>query len=167
MTIYSKTDPLRFYVYAYLRKDGTPYYIGKGQASRAWRDGAPKDKANIVIIEAGLTELGAFALERRYIRWYGRKDLYCADRPAGILINLTDGGDGVAGFKRSAESEEKRRITVQGLKRKPYTKRTSPRKACSHTIIRKPQTEETKRRISESRTGQKYGPYKNFNLKNI
>lgn len=116
---------LKFYVYAYLRsknsetaKAGTPYYIGKGTGSRAWKHCStdaihpPNDNSLIVVLEDHLTELGAFALERRMIRWYGR-----IDQSTGILRNGSDGGQGGAywlGKKRlnSKPRKLKERITV-------------------------------------------------------
>ena len=67
------------YVYAYLRRgDLTPYYIGKGQKDRAWAKhdnvGIPTCTSRIVIVASNLTVVGALAIERRLIRWYGRKD---------------------------------------------------------------------------------------------
>lgn len=94
-------DNRRFYTYAWLREDGTPYYIGKGTERRAYRGGGrkrnrqpPKDKSRILILKKNLTEEEAFKHEIYMIALYGRKDL-----GTGILINLTNGGDGIRGLK--------------------------------------------------------------------
>ena len=138
MNIYtSAKKPTGFYVYAYLRKDGTPYYIGKGSGKRAWSKHhsvpVPNSKTKIVIAEENLTELGSLALERRMIRWYGRKD-----NATGILRNRTDGGDGANGGICSVETRKKLSEASKGCK---------GRKGHKHL-------EETKKKLSEAAKGQ-------------
>jgi hypothetical protein len=102
-----------FYVYAYLRKNGTPYYIGKGSKYRAWTKhkgiSVPKEKSRIVIMEHNLTNIGSLALERFYIRWYGRKN-----NNTGILRNLTDGGEGTIGIIRTEHQKNLQRSKMKG-----------------------------------------------------
>lgn len=95
---------LHFYVYAYLRKDGTPYYIGKGSGNRAYKHSntdkihPPIDVSNIVFLKENISETEAFAYEKQMISHYGRKDL-----GTGILRNMTNGGEGTAGYKHTSE----------------------------------------------------------------
>jgi hypothetical protein len=118
-----------YYTYAYLREDGTPYYIGKGKGYRAYQGNRkstnpPKDKSKIIFLKQNLTEEEAFKHEIYMIAIFGRKD-----NNSGILRNLTNGGEGTSGANNSGE-----RNSFYGRKH----------------------TEETKLKISKSKVGTKF-----------
>jgi hypothetical protein len=132
MTIY----PKNYYVYMYLREDGTPYYIGKGTKKRAWNNNGrkwkrPEDASRIKIHTDNLTEDQALSLEIELIAEYGRKD-----NDTGILRNLTDGGEGTSG-----------RVHTEDTKNK-----------ISQSHVGKALSEVHKRKLSESKIGKSLGP---------
>ena len=97
---------MKYYTYAYLREDKTPYYIGKGTKERIYsthrKFKPPKDKSRIIFLKQNLTEEEAFRHEVYMIAVFGRKDL-----GTGILHNRTNGGDGASGALRSDKTRKK------------------------------------------------------------
>jgi hypothetical protein len=83
------------FVYAYLRQhDHTPYYIGIAKLAKRPLEvhhhcTLPADNSLIVLMKSGLTWEEACQWECFYISRYGRKQF------GGLLLNKTDGGDGV------------------------------------------------------------------------
>ena len=140
-----------YYVYAYLRKDNTPYYIGKGKNNRAYdknHRSFPKDLNRIIFLECNLTEIGALALERRYISWYGRKD-----QKTGCLINLTDGGESTSGWKMPNSVKEKISQTKKGSipwNTGKFHSEETKQKLKEARKKRQPMSEETRKKMSDS-----------------
>lgn len=137
-----------YYTYAYLREDGTPYYVGKGKGDRAYRKvgkpcATPKDKSKIIYLKTNLTEEQSFNHERYMIFILGRKDL-----GTGILLNKSDGGEGASGYIPSEETRRKRSAKMKGENNPLYGKRgkDSPRYGKKHT-------QETKDKIRKSLQG--------------
>ena len=137
-----------YYTYAYLREDGTPYYVGKGKGDRAYRKvgkpcATPKDKSKIIYLKTNLTEEQSFNHERYMIFILGRKDL-----GTGILLNKSDGGEGASGCIPSEETRRKRSAKMKGENNPLYGKRgkDSPRYGKKHT-------QETKDKIRKSLQG--------------
>jgi hypothetical protein len=101
-----------FYTYAYLRENKTPYYIGKGCNNRAYASHGkisvpPKDR--ILFLKKNLSEKNAILHEIYMISVFGRKDL-----GTGILLNLTNGGEGTSGYIYS--KKQKNNIRTKRIK---------------------------------------------------
>ena len=140
-----------FYVYKYLREDGSPYYIGKGKDDRAWYKGKherihlPKDKSRIVIVQENLSEEQAFQLESELIEYYGRKDLN-----TGILHNLTNGGEGSSGAVFGRPPDERIQKIKDALTGRKFSDDTKEKMSLS---AQKPKSDKWKESASKNRKG--------------
>jgi hypothetical protein len=152
-----------YYVYAYLREDDTPYYIGKGKGKRAWDKNhslkLPSNKNKIIIIKDELTSTDALNLEKALISEYGRKDI-----GTGILRNQTDGGDGITNpSERWRKQARDRMIGDKNPSRQPGA---SERISKSQLV---PEVVENKRKKMSGEFAPHYGKFGSehprFNLK--
>ena len=126
----------KFYVYAYLREDGTPYYVGKGSGRRdRERHTCPvPTNPNLSIrVATNLTERGAWDLEKQLISFYGRES------DGGLLVNKSSGGAGGSGWTQSKESNKKRSQSHLALKRK-----VTPEAKEKHSALMKGRTPHNK-----------------------
>ena len=156
-----------FYTYAYLRDDGTPYYIGKGNGGRCYAKGGrpcgvPKDVSRILILKSELSEEDAFRHEIYMIAVFGRKDL-----GTGILRNKTNGGEGTSGRICSNATRKKLSSTLTGgvisaewrenISKGKKNPSTETREKLSKANKGKKLSEETKQKIRQNNpnTGRK------------
>jgi hypothetical protein len=114
-----------FVVYAFCREDSTFYYIGKGRPQRPYesrKEGIkpPKDRSRILILHENLTEELAFQYEKKLIQFYGRMDL-----GEGLLRNMTNGGEGVAGWIPGEDWRLKKSESMRGENNPFYGKNHS------------------------------------------
>lgn len=155
-----------FYVYVHKKlSNGQVFYVGKGSGNRAWsflqrgklwKNTVKKHGVTVEIVENNLQEWYAFELEVELIAYYGRKQT-----KTGLLINLTDGGDGTSGWVPSEETKkrmsiaqrsenvaDKKRQSMTGRKQTPehIRKKSAPQ-------IGKIISEETRKKLSASLKG--------------
>lgn len=142
-----------YYVYAYIRLDGTPYYIGKGKDKRAYSKNhsvwvPTRESGQIIILENNLSEVGAFAIERRLIRWWGKK------HEGGLLYNKADGGEGSSGYGISRpHTEETKQKMSKAKMGKSYPRLTRANRKTGLARRGISPSQETKNKLSEALKG--------------
>lgn len=146
----------QFYTYLHCKPDGTPFYVGKGTAGRAWSfcrrnrqhvsTVAKYGRANIrVYVFHCDSEAQAFADEVQQIAQL---------RAEGCeLANRTDGGEGTTGHKPSAETLAKRVAALKGKTRTPEQRKLLSELAKGRII-----TAEQRAKISAAKKGKSMPP---------
>ena len=146
------TEQMKYYTYAYLREDGTPYYIGKGKGNKAFQSSRHNVKVpprnRILFLKTNITEMNAFKHEIYMIAVLGRVDL-----GTGILRNKTDGGEGASGYKHSDEAKQKISQANTGrvwddLSKKKFSNKCKGRKPT-------PMSQEKREKLSKLKKGVK------------
>jgi hypothetical protein len=119
-----KSNDGRCTVYAYLRdrdsssgKAGSPYYVGVASTVQRpyaphGRTPVPSDERRIRLLRGHLTRKQAREWEKFYIAKFGRRDNRTGRQ---MLINQTDGGEGVRGPKVSASTRIKLSKATKGM----------------------------------------------------
>lgn len=121
------------YVYGHYKKsDSEIFYVGKGSSRskgkyyRAntknkrtdfWQKVVEKHGYFVKIIATCKNEKDAFLLEKLLIKQYGRRDL-----KTGVLVNLTDGGEGSVGHITSEETRKKHSINASKPRSEAWVK---------------------------------------------
>lgn len=148
----------QFYCYIHKKQDGTPFYVGKGSKNRAFSFGQRSNwHKNIVAKEGGpkniqielynaTDEYNAFVLEQIFIK--GLSLFF-------DLCNLTKGGDGPSGAKRSATTKAKISAAVSGVRHPNFGKSLSAvtKQKISLANSGKPLSQETKQKLSDAHKG--------------
>lgn len=146
------TTKVSYYVYIYLREDGSPYYVGKGRDER-WKskhhgvEVPPADRVIFPVTQT--TEEWAHFMEMELIDLYGR-----LNDGTGILENWTDGGEGLNGYKHSKVTRRKISEVQKGKILSEEHKRKLSE--AGKGVPKPPRTEEHKRKIGESKKGNQY-----------
>lgn len=159
-------DDRIYYTYAYLREDGTPYYIGRGKEGRAYATHKiprpPKER--ILFLKQELTYSESVDHEKYMIFVLGRKDL-----GTGILRNLTDGGEGVKNLAPQTRQLISEKRKGKATRFGPHTPEARAKMSKSHTgkvlsdehranigkaVKNRVIKEETKQKLKEARARQ-------------
>lgn len=165
-----------YYTYVWRDANGTPFYVGKGKGRRAYNTTASRRSADFLavyaqggctveIVDDFILESQAHAKEVELIERYGRREF------GGLLINKTDGGEGMSGAVMSAESRSKQskaRIGIVfteehraniGAAQRGHTrwagKKHKPSTIEKFRVIHGGRSEETRANMSAALTGRK------------
>lgn len=143
-----------YYIYVHFKK-GTdiPFYIGKGKNRRLkskcgrnqyWYNIVNKYDFEAIKIEEGLSEEESNESEKYWIAQF---------KSWGFnLANMTDGGDGISGWKHSESSKKKMSESKKGRRLSPNTEF---KKGMISLNKGKKHSKETKKKISDSKKGKK------------
>jgi hypothetical protein len=115
----------KFYVYLHRRaSDDKVFYVGKGSNKRAWRVSGRNKKWNntylkhglkVEIVFESLCESEAFQIEIDTIK---EMNYFYPD----TICNLTEGGEGAAGYYWTEEAKDRQSLLRQGTKQSEQTK---------------------------------------------